>query len=109
MRTLRLDYSKFISEYKEALSCDLHFKEFLQLAGISPFMLNDRLKTLARRGLVLPKLKGMRNRPSGIVPAKRKAKRRAKITRQSSIPQARPVEPAAVSDATPTFVICVGG
>jgi hypothetical protein len=109
MRTLRLDYSKFISEYKDALTCGLHFKEFLELTGISPYMLNDRLKTLAQRGLVLPKLKGMRNRRSGIVPAKRKVKRRAKITRPSAQPTARRSEPAAAPAASPTFVICVGG
>jgi hypothetical protein len=105
MRTLRLDYSKFISEYKEALSCDLHFKEFLQLAGISPFMLNDRLKTLARRGLVLPKLKGMRNRKSGAAPARRKVRR----PRVSSRPKAGHATPATVREADLAFVICVGG
>jgi hypothetical protein len=109
MRALRADYTKFIADYKDALSCDLHFKEFLHLAGISHFVLNDRLQMLARRGISLPKLKGMRRRPLGIKPGQRngrkKAARPAGRVEQQVVRAARPMPQA--TDAT--FVICVGG
>jgi hypothetical protein len=93
MRSLRLDYAAFITEYRAALECSLHFKEFLQLSGISHFMLNDRLKTLAQRGVVLPKLRGMRNRPMGVKP-KPKAVRK---------PSRWPPTLSSASGSTPLF------
>lgn len=103
MAALRADYGQFVADYKDALSCGLHFREFLQLTGLSHFVLNDRLKMLAKRGIVLPKLRGMRNR---LAEGKRKAtiiKRRVARKPKSLPAVRRPTPPA-----DPTFVICVG-
>jgi hypothetical protein len=107
MRSLRLDYAAFITEYRAALECSLHFKEFLQLSGISHFMLNDRLKTLAQRGVVLPKLRGMRNRPMGVKP-KPKAVRKPSRRKPQAAATPQAVAPPPVAAVAPNFVICVG-
>lgn len=113
MAALRADYTSFIADYKDALACDMHFREFLTLTGISHFMLNDRLKMLAARGIVLPKLKGMRHRKSCIITrlnGRARVRTRKEIVGKTVRRTARvkpPAQPCPPADQS--FVICVGG
>jgi len=59
MRRLTLDYTQFLADYKEAFEAGITVNEFCQLIGLSIGGLHTRMETLAKRGVLLPLLKGM--------------------------------------------------
>lgn len=103
LRRLKIDVTKFLADYNDAVASGMSVREFCQVTGLHIATLHGRMRTLAKRGVLLPMLKGMRPRTKmgrllGVCPP---------LPREEQAPAPKPVEaPAAV--VVPSFQICVG-
>lgn len=103
LRRLKIDVTQFLADYRDAVESNMPVQEFCEVTGISISTLHGRLISLAKRGVVLPLLLGMKKRTKlgrilGVC-----------VTPPTFDPPAAP-EPHAAPEATviPTFQICIG-
>lgn len=115
MRAMKIDVPAFLRDYSDAVSADMHVTEFCSLLGITIGGFHARCEQLAKRGIILPLLKGMR--------AKSKMGSRLLPKRVVDAVQVSNVEPsplvtdeqhkqaaciAAAAPAALSFQLCVG-
>lgn len=105
LRRLKIDVTKFLAEYNDAHACDMTVRDFCAVTGLHISTLHGRLRTLAKRGVILPMLKGMRKRTQlgkmlGACPSPAVADEAVQVP-------ATPVEVPVALDS-PSFQICVG-
>jgi hypothetical protein len=62
LRRLSINVPAFLKDYNDAVAAGMTVGEFCQVSGLAINTLHGRIKTLAKRGIVLPPLKGMRRR-----------------------------------------------
>jgi hypothetical protein len=62
LRKLTIDVAKFLADYNDAVESGMTVREFCTVTGLAIGTLHGRIETLARRGVVLPLLKGMKKR-----------------------------------------------
>lgn len=62
MRRLRINYTAFLRDYHDANETGMNVSEFCEVTGLHISTLHSRIETLAKRGMILPLLTGMRKR-----------------------------------------------
>lgn len=62
LRRLKIDVTKFLADYNDAVASGMAVSEFCQVTGLHISTLHGRLRTLAKRGVILPMLPGMKKR-----------------------------------------------
>lgn len=90
LRRLTIDVTKFLADYNDAVALQMPVREFLQVTGLSIGGLHGRLRTLAKRGVILPMLVGMKKKTQmgrllGVCPAVEPAKQEAPVTPSNEI------------------------
>lgn len=99
MRRLRINYTSFLRDYHDAQETGMHVSEFCAVTGVNISTLHSRIETLAKRGMILPLLTGMRKRS--------KMGRRLCGSPEPAVVEA--VEPVALpAPAAFSFQVCVG-
>lgn len=103
LRRLKIDVTKFLADYNDAHASDMTVREFCAVTGLHIATLHGRLRTLAKRGVILPMLKGMRKRTKmgrmlGACPP---------VPATQEVAAAEPVAVPVPVDC-PSFQICVG-
>jgi hypothetical protein len=105
LRKLTIDVTRFLADYNDAVSSGMSVREFCEVSGLHISTLHGRIETLAKRGVVLPQLKGMRRRT--------RMGRRLLGIRQPADPtpvvvDAIAVEPAPMPMPPLAYTFCVG-
>lgn len=103
LHRLSFDVPKFLADYNDAVASEMHVSEFCGVTGMFNASLHHRLRILARRGVVLPLLKGMKKRT--------KTGRILGVCDEPPRPERAPKARAETPHApvvVPTFQICVG-
>lgn len=115
MRPMKIDVTGFLRDYEDAVSSQMPVAEFCALLGITIGGLHSRCEQLAKRGIILPLLKGMRAKsrmgsrllPKRVVDAVRVSHvEPTPVTLEAPKPQ----PPARIEAAPPvvSFQLCVG-
>lgn len=109
MRRLTIDVPGFLKDYHDAVASGMTVREFCEVTGLHNNTLHGRIETLAKRGVILPLLNGMRR--------KTRMGRRLGLTKpvvvEAVAVEALPPAPLPAPEPTPApalglFQICVG-
>lgn len=114
LRRLTIDVSGFLRDYHDAVESGITVREFCEVTGLHIATLHGRIETLAKRGVILPLLKGMRkkSRMGRRLMGIEESKSTALVVPKPVVVDAVAVEP--VEQAPPpvtqplVFTVCVG-
>jgi hypothetical protein len=105
LRKLTIDVAQFLTDYHDAISSGMSVREFCEVSGLSIATLHGRIETLAKRGVVLPQLNGMRRKTRM---GRRLLGIRPPADAKPVVVDAIAVEPAPMPMPPLAFTFCVG-